>query len=389
MQADKSRSVQKLFDDISLNVVRYLEEQPGVTGIQLMEKPPGTAKDITLWEKENYPFLLPQDLKNFYMLTDGLLLRWCMSMNSKDELLPLGCMNINGIAALKKIQIDSFKFRSPDVNDSESSEDDDSADSGSQPRHTISAERRKNRAADPVVFNLDSACQDGHVALLFRSRTHKPEVWFQDLACEWHFLAISFSDYFRLLVMHVGLPHWQYVFTDVGLPPASKEWFRYIAPERLAIDLKNARTRDPDIEYIEPPDKRKNSIKLNLTKIDKAATADATKKGKKPPKLSDAPPIGDTGGRYGNTARSSRASRNISSAVRSRTSLDRVRPRSSTNNLVASRMRRSDSQGSGGEEGNTNDTRPASAAATMGKERLRTYSSSGSSGGIASRKFAR
>jgi len=368
---EKSRNVKKMFDEISLNVVKYLEEQSGVTGIQFVEKSPATTKDLAVWEKENYPFVLPTDLKNFYMMTDGLLLRWYMKL--KDELLPLGCMNINGIASLKKYHIDRFKFFDTSDNDSESSEDDDNEPENTGHSRHPALQRPKKKAADPVLFNIDNTCQDGVVALLFRSRTTKPEVWFQDLACQWHFLAGSFTDYFRLLVMHVGLPHWQYSFTDVGLPPTSKEWFRFVAPERLAIDIKNARVKDPDIEYIVPGTKSMNGVKVNLAKIDKAVV-NATKKTKRPTKLVDVPPIDSTG----RSSRSGRPSRTVASALRSRTSMEKNRPRSS----IASRMRRSDSQG-GGEDGGVE--RPASAASFGKNDRLRTYSSSGSAASSGSR----
>lgn len=39
--------------------------------------------------------------------------------------------------------------------------------------------------------------------------------------------------------MHLGLPNWQMAFTDFGLDPVSKQWFRFLSPERLAIDLKS------------------------------------------------------------------------------------------------------------------------------------------------------
>ena len=44
-----------------------------------------------------------------------------------------------------------------------------------------------------------------------------PQVWFQDLSGCWHFIAKSFTDYFRLMVMHLGIPNWHYIFTDIGL----------------------------------------------------------------------------------------------------------------------------------------------------------------------------
>ena len=46
-----------------------------------------------------------------------------------------------------------------------------------------------------------------------------PEIWFLDRSLQWHFLATSFTNYYRLLIAHLGLPQWQMLFTDDGLPP--------------------------------------------------------------------------------------------------------------------------------------------------------------------------
>ena len=45
------------------------------------------------------------------------------------------------------------------------------------------------------------------------------------------------------MVMHLGLPNWQYAFTEVGLDTTSQQWFRFLSPERLAIDLKSRKTQ--------------------------------------------------------------------------------------------------------------------------------------------------
>lgn len=56
--------------------------------------------------------------------------------------------------------------------------------------------------------------------------------------------------------MHLGIPNWyalvhvyiynetrltaairHYAFTNVGLDPFSYQWFRFLSPERLAIDI--------------------------------------------------------------------------------------------------------------------------------------------------------
>jgi hypothetical protein len=43
------------------------------------------------------------------------------------------------------------------------------------------------------------------------------------------------------MIMHLGLPNWQYAFTQVGLDAQTLQWFRFLSPERLAIDIENRR----------------------------------------------------------------------------------------------------------------------------------------------------
>jgi hypothetical protein len=57
-------------------------------------------------------------------------------------------------------------------------------------------------------------------------------------------VANCFTDYFRLMIMHLGIPGWQYAFTKVGLDPQTLQWFRFLAPERLAIDMENRRNQE-------------------------------------------------------------------------------------------------------------------------------------------------
>ena len=62
-----------------------------------------------------------------------------------------------------------------------------------------------------------------------------PTVWFQDLTCRWHYITDSFTSYVRLMMIHCGLPHWQYVFTPSKVPPRSEQWLRHFLPERTAL----------------------------------------------------------------------------------------------------------------------------------------------------------
>jgi len=43
-----------------------------------------------------------------------------------------------------------------------------------------------------------------------------------DRAYDWHFLAPNFGAYFRMMLVHLGLPQWQLLFTTAGPTPRAK-----------------------------------------------------------------------------------------------------------------------------------------------------------------------
>ncbi len=46
------------------------------------------------------------------------------------------------------------------------------------------------------------------------------------------------------MIVHLGIPHWQYAFTNTGLDQQTLQWFRFLSPERLAIDIENRRSQE-------------------------------------------------------------------------------------------------------------------------------------------------
>lgn len=138
-------------------------------------------------------------------------------------------MHLNKLRDIKKIKGETFRFSRIGADD-----DEDSSDNESE------IEKQK----DIHAFDIDSNIKDGRLALLFRGGHSKPQIWFQDLSCNWFFIANSFTDYFRLMIMHLGIPNWQYAFTKVGLDPQTMQWFRFLTPERLAIDIENRKNEE-------------------------------------------------------------------------------------------------------------------------------------------------
>jgi len=168
---------------------------------------------------------LPDDYKSFLQISDGLELTWKIKIGNDVE--PLGCLHLNKMREIKQVKSNRFKLCKVGVEDDDESDDDNFLDPSDVKKPEI------------MAYDIDSLCQDGRVVLLYKDTFNKPQIWFQDLSCGWFFIANTFTDYFRLMIMHLGLPHWQYAFTDVGLDPVAEKWFRFLSPNRLQIDIKN------------------------------------------------------------------------------------------------------------------------------------------------------
>ena len=103
--------------------ITYVENHGDITGLQMVEKVPASVRVLSEWESENFPFKLPNDLKNFFFLSNGIMLRWYMNM--KEELCPLGCMNINSISQVKSINMKGSRIVPRDGTDPESDDEPD------------------------------------------------------------------------------------------------------------------------------------------------------------------------------------------------------------------------------------------------------------------------
>ncbi|KAF7243815.1 Tubulin polyglutamylase complex subunit 2 [Varanus komodoensis] len=169
--------------------------------------------------------VLPEDLKNFYLMTDGFHMTW--SVKSDESPMPLGSMTINGISRLNRLGTSpAYSLPSaPTLADLE--EADEEGGDKDQPE-------KPHLDSRSLIFELDPCGGNGKVCLVYKHT--KPavspdsEIWFLDRALYWHFLTKTFTAYYRLLIAHLGLPQWQYAFTSYGISPQAKQWFNMYKP---------------------------------------------------------------------------------------------------------------------------------------------------------------
>ncbi|KAF6089650.1 tubulin polyglutamylase complex subunit 2 [Phyllostomus discolor] len=195
-------SSKPLLEKLTLGITRILESSPGVTEVTIREKPPVERHMISSWEQKNN-CVLPEDVKNFYLMTNGFQMTWSVKLD--EHAIPLGSMEINSIAKLTELNQSSM-YSLPNAPTLADLEDDIQEACENQPE-------KPHFDSRSVIFELDPCNGNGKVCLVYKNG--KPD---------------TFTAYYRLLITHLGLPQWQYAFTNYGVSPQAKQWFNMYKP---------------------------------------------------------------------------------------------------------------------------------------------------------------
>ncbi|XP_012685551.2 tubulin polyglutamylase complex subunit 2 [Clupea harengus] len=226
MEESKDEKAHKVFiERLTLGVTRVLESLPGVIDVRFAEREPAEKRCLLSWEQKN-ACALPEDLRDFYLTTDGFTLTW--SSKLENECVSVGCMVINSVVKLRRLgQSSVFSLPStPTIADLDSDGETEDAETGREQPHFDSRSR---------IFELDPCAGNGKVCLVYKNCTEDEvtqqcDVWFLDRSLYWHYLTPSFTAYYRLMITHLGLPEWQYNFTPYGPSPQAKQWAALYQP---------------------------------------------------------------------------------------------------------------------------------------------------------------
>ena len=193
----------------------WLHQHPGA--VKVHEDGPGSGREgathaaLSAWESAHQQ--LPDDVRAFYLMSDGLSICWDVVAHGR-EIVPLGSIAINSLLQLNPVEPGVLR------------------DERGALRHELPAPAASASAVG--AFDLDLTCETGRVLLVLGLEgPRRAQVWFQDASCMLSRVSCTFSEYFRLLVLHLGLPRWQYAYTDTGLDPTCRQWLRLLAPDRL------------------------------------------------------------------------------------------------------------------------------------------------------------
>ncbi|GAA6099850.1 tubulin polyglutamylase complex subunit 2 [Tachysurus ichikawai] len=221
---DEKTYFKSFSERLTLGITRVLESLPGVLDVRFVEKEPAEKRCLLSWEQKNN-CILPEDLKDFYLTTDGFTLTW--SSKLENEPVPVGCMLINSLAKLRLlVRSNIYSLPSaPTLADLDFKDEFEGSEQREEP-HFDSRSR---------IFELDPCGGNGRVCLVYKDcapdvMAEQNEIWLLDRSLYWHFLTSSFTAYYRLMITHLGLPEWQYTFTPYGPSPQAKQWASLYQP---------------------------------------------------------------------------------------------------------------------------------------------------------------
>ena len=242
MDADsKAQTGAALFNQISMNLLSYLEMNEDITSIDFPVVAGVKGHLFNLWDARNAPYKLPNDLRRFYVSFNGLNISWSVQLG-KEKSLRIGQLYLNKLEDVKRVSFGSSDlFLQPSF----------------MPCSWMLEDICIDRNYQFAMFVIDSICDVGNIVLLYHhsdtARSPKdtvippgldcPSIWLIDMALQCHFICASFSDYLRLMFSHLGVRGWQQTFTSHGLSPSTKQWMALFCKERLCIDLYNQKAK--------------------------------------------------------------------------------------------------------------------------------------------------
>ncbi|CAK1603392.1 unnamed protein product [Parnassius mnemosyne] len=208
-------SEDSFYENITLGITRVLESDPRISNVAVERRPPCDRVTISNWE-QRHSSILPEDLRNFYASSDGFQLTWHYKYSGKDnyntdEVLPVGSIRVNSLSEL---------CLSPGLKDLL---DFSLTRQSSGPRPLLNTKSK--------VFELDACRNIGKVCLINTSGSWS--IWLATRDGAWGWLADSFTHYFRMALVHLGLPGWQAAFSNLPLIPWAEQLFLLLAPHLL------------------------------------------------------------------------------------------------------------------------------------------------------------
>ncbi|ALC44375.1 CG6931, partial [Drosophila busckii] len=236
------------YENLTLGLTKTLSNVPRVCNVNLERRQPLNTCQVVNWEQRHCVYL-PEDMKKFYLSTDGFVLNWSYQYAPND----IRCVGYIHFPHLLQVTLLRENIENTYTGLA-------SASSSSLSGATNSAAVVKDKWDNPVpiitartkIFEINNVNEMAKVCMLYDSTSsNNPRFYLLELATlSWQFLAETFSEYLRMAIAHLGLPYWELCFSSFGLPSWTEQLFLLLAPHLLEKhELRRGRVINPACEH--------------------------------------------------------------------------------------------------------------------------------------------
>ncbi|XP_055629474.1 tubulin polyglutamylase complex subunit 2 isoform X2 [Toxorhynchites rutilus septentrionalis] len=219
------------YENLSLGLAKVLNSIPRITNVTCEKRLPCEKAQVTAWESRHNIYL-PDDMKRFYLSTDGFNFYWSYQY-SPNDIRRVGHIHIPHLIQITLVRdnIDTILSSSPNtaVTIPPIIRQSNYIDSTSGFLNNLNLNSRSK------IFELSTITDLAKVCLVYETpESSNPKIFLLEMASfKWQFLADTFTEYLRMSIAHLGLPYWELCFSSCGLPSWTEQLFLLLAPHLL------------------------------------------------------------------------------------------------------------------------------------------------------------
>ncbi|XP_052873509.1 tubulin polyglutamylase complex subunit 2 [Anopheles cruzii] len=219
------------YENLSLGLAKVLNNIPRITNVTLEKRLPCEKAQVTAWESRHNVYL-PEDMKRFYLSTDGFNFYWSYQYSPNDTR-RVGHIHFPHLIQITLVRdnIDTILSVSPNTTLTAPPiiRQSNYVDLSSGHLDHLNLNSRSK------IFELSTIANLAKVCLVYETpETSTPHIFLLETnSLRWQFLAESFTEYLRMSIAHLGLPYWELCFSSCGLPAWTEQLFLLLAPHLL------------------------------------------------------------------------------------------------------------------------------------------------------------
>lgn len=221
------------YGNLLLGITSNLTRCNSVKHVRIERHPGATLEEVNIWEDTN-DLILPEDLRNFFLSTNGFSLTYKFQYNKTEaddeSYYVLGGIEINSLYQMETIATSNVTY---------------STKAGT-----------KFLALSSKLYVLAQIDDTNCVVLAQPTPSDILGIWLYYKMKKLYLLCTDFVTYFRMALAHLGVPGWQFSVLKASLPEWSAEMLRILAPgiyenKKFEDDKIEQNILDPGIFEIE------------------------------------------------------------------------------------------------------------------------------------------